>query len=94
MFYSTVSQGFYKEPIVKYLFTMLTIKSVKIWFKFLKMAGQKKKKMRLIIILLVMKMWYHSFHVNPTWHFSPSFDEQVETDFHLSHICPYIPFEF
>ena len=45
----------YKEPIVKYLFTMLTIKSVKIWFKFLKMAGQKKK-MRLIIILLVMKM--------------------------------------
>ena len=43
MFYSTVSQGFYKEPIVKYLFTMLTIKSVKIWFKFLKMAGQKKK---------------------------------------------------
>ena len=43
----------YTEPIVKYLFTMLTIVSVKIWFKFLKMAWQK---MRYIIILLVMKL--------------------------------------
>ena len=32
----------YKEPIVKYLFTMLTIKSVKIWFKF-KWHGKKNE---------------------------------------------------